>query len=135
MLETRPTPIEAALEFTKAHWPAHNRRQRIEWKRQDYALAAHQGGEQVGAAVYRVVGGRAFLEQLVVADGRTGRGIGSALLQAFETHAAELGCHVLELETAETQAPRFYERHGYHRIATLPNGRFHLEWYVYRKEL
>ncbi len=135
MLETQPIPIETALEFAKAHWPLHNRRQGIEWKRQDFAFAAHEGGEQVGAAVYRVVGGRAFLEQLVVAEGQTHRGIGSALLEAFEAHATELGCHVLELETAETQAPVFYERHGYQRIATLPNGRFHLEWYVYRKEL
>lgn len=135
MSKTKPIAVKDAIAFTKAHWPAHNRRQRIDWNREDFALGAYENGEQVGAAVYRVIGGWAFLEQIVVADGKTGGGIGSSLLQAFEAHAAELGCHVLELETAETQAPAFYERHGYERAATLPNGRFHLEWYVYRKQI
>ncbi len=135
MAETKLIPVSMAVEFNKVHWLPHNRRQGIDWKQLDFALGAYEGTEQVGAAVYKVVGGLGFLEQIVVADGKTGRGIGSSLMQAFEAHAAELGCHVLQLETAETQAPAFYERHGYERIATLPDGRFHLEWYVYRKQI
>ena len=77
----------------------------------------------------------AYLEQIVVSEGLTGRGIGSELRHAFETHAAELGCHVIQLETAETQAPGFYERHGYTRVGTYPNGRFHLDWHLYRREI
>jgi hypothetical protein len=42
---------------------------------------------------------------------------------------------VIQLETAQTQAPGFYERHGYERIGTYPNGRFHLDWHLYRKEI
>jgi N-acetylglutamate synthase-like GNAT family acetyltransferase len=135
MLDTKPITVQSAIDFTKVHWPPHNQRQGIDWKQQDFALGAYEDGEQVGAAVYKVVGGLAFLEQIVVADDKTDGGIGSALLKAFEAHAAELGCHVLQLETARTQAPAFYERHGYERAATFPNGRFHLEWYVYRKTL
>lgn len=135
MSDIKPIPITAALEFNAQHWPVHNRRQGIDWKQSDFALGAFDGEEPVGVAIYKVVGGMAFLEQIVVEDGHTHQGVGSQLMKAFEAHAVELACHVLQLETAETQAPEFYERHGYERIATYPNGRFHLEWYVYRKEL
>ena len=135
MTETRPIPVQTARDFNAVHWPPHNRRQGIDWKQQDFALGAFEVTECVGVAIYKVVGGMAFLEQIVVAEGSTGRGIGSQLMKAFEAHAAELGCHVIQLETAETQAPGFYERHGYKRIGTYPNGRFHLDWHLYRKEI
>lgn len=133
--ETRLMSLDAAREFTTEHWPAHNRAQGIEWQQTDFALGAFEGPQCRGAAIYKVVGGMAYLEQLVVADGFTGRGIGTRLLEAFEAHARELGCHVIQLETAETQAPRFYERHGYRRVATWPDSRFHLDWHLYRKPI
>ena len=135
MEEPRPLPVEAAREFTAAHWPAHNRAQGIDWKQTEFALGIVEGASVLGVAIYKVVGGTAFLEQLVVAEGHTRRGIGSRLLAAFEAHVQELGCHVIRLETAETQAPGFYERYGYQRVATWPNGRFHLDWYLYRKPI
>lgn len=135
MGEPRPIPIEAAREFTAAHWPAHNRAQGIDWKQTEFALGIFEEAMVLGAAIYKVVGGMAFLEQIVVAEGDTRRGLGSRLLAAFEVHARELGCHVIQLETAETQAPGFYERHGYERVATWPDGRFHLDWHLYRKPI
>ena len=135
MAETKQIPVEAAVDFNEVHWPPHNRLQGIDWKQLDYALGAFEGTQCMGVALYKVVGGMAHLEQIVVADGRTRRGIGSDLIRAFEGHAADLGCHVIQLETAETQAPRFYEGHGYARVATYPNGRFHLDWHLYRKEI
>lgn len=135
MPDIKPIRVAAALEFNAEHWPIHNRRQGIDWQQSDFALGAFDGDEPVGVAIYKVVGGLAFLEQIVVADRHTHRGIGSQLMEAFEAHAIELACHVIQLETAETQAPGFYERLGYKRIATYPNGRFHLDWYVYRKEI
>ena len=135
MATTKPIAREVALAFNAAHWPMHNRRQGIDWKQSDYALGVFEDDALVGVAYYKVVGGMAYLEQIVVADGRTNEGLGSHLMRAFEAHAEELGCHVIQLETAETQAPGFYERHGYERIGTYRNGRFHLDWHLYRKEI
>jgi ribosomal protein S18 acetylase RimI-like enzyme len=135
MPQTRPIPVQQASDFNKIHWPPHNRRQGIDWQQQDFALGAYEGDNLLGVAIYKVVGGMAYLEQIVVDEAHIRRGIGSALMRAFESHAADLGCHVIQLETAETQAPAFYERHGYERIGTYPNGRFHLDWHLYRKEL
>ena len=135
MPTTQPIPVQQAINFNKIHWPPHNRRQGIDWKQHEFALGAFEIGQLVGVAIYKVVGGMAYLEQLVVREDRTHRGVGSTLLRAFEAHAAELGCHVIQLETAETQAPAFYERHAYRHIGTYENGRFHLDWHLYRKEL
>ena len=136
MCDVQQITVEAARDFTAKHWPIHNRAQGIpEWIQSNFALVAVQGGDHVGAAIYKVVGGMAFLEQLVVAARRTHQGIGSRLLEAFEAHVRELGCHVIQLETGETQAPAFYEKHGYERVGTWPNGRFHFDWHLYRKAL
>jgi len=135
MVETKPIPAQQATAFNKTHWPAHNRRQGIDWQQQDFALGAYEDDECRGVAIYKTVGGMAYLEQIVVAETHTRRGIGSSLMRAFEAHAIDLGCHVIQLETAETQAPAFYERHGYQRIGTYQNGRFHLDWHLYRKAL
>ncbi|MEM9729715.1 MAG: GNAT family N-acetyltransferase [Myxococcota bacterium] len=135
MAETRSIPREEALIFNEEHWPAHNLRQGIDWKQSEHAFGAFEDGRLCGVAYYKVVGGMAYLEQIVVADGLTKRGLGSTLMKAFESHASELGCHVIQLETAETQAPGFYERLGYERIGTYSDGRFHLDWHLYRKEI
>jgi ribosomal protein S18 acetylase RimI-like enzyme len=134
-MHTKPIPLQAALDFNAMHWPPHNRRQGIDWNPQDFAVGAYDGNDCLGVAIYSVNGGMALLAQLVVAEDHTRRGIGSELIRTFEAHAMELGCHVIQLETAETQAPAFYERHGYQRIGTYRNGRFHLDWHLYRKSL
>jgi N-acetylglutamate synthase-like GNAT family acetyltransferase len=135
MPSVRPFDLESAQRFAAREWPEHNRTQGIVWIQADYALAEHDGEECAGVATYKVVGGVATLEQLIVAHGRTHRGTGSRLLAAFEAHAAQLGCHRIQLETAETQAPRFYEKHGYVRAFTSVDGRFHLDWHLYVKQL
>ena len=130
-----PLDLESAEEFGARHWPAHNRAQGMVWNQTHHALAEHDGDGCVGVAIYSVVGGVATLAQLVVAHDRVRKGIGSRLLRAFERHAAELGCHTIELETAETQAPRFYEKHGYVRAFTKIDARFHLDWHLYVKRI
>jgi GNAT superfamily N-acetyltransferase len=135
MTDIAPIEVAAARLFTAQHWPLHNERQGIVWQQRDYALAEYDAGECVGVAIYATVGGLANLEQLVVAHGRIRAGIGSRLLSAFEVHARELGCHLIQLETADIQAPQFYEHHGYQRAFTCPDGRFHLAWHTYLKRL
>lgn len=64
-------------------------------------------------------GGTCEIEYLWVAEAARGRGIGSALLRAAE--ARERGCRQIVLSTHSFQAPQFYERHGYRRLASIPD--------------
>lgn len=126
---------ESANAFTTLHWPAHNREQGITWDLRTYGLLAKRAGELVGAATIKIIGGSATLEQIVVAHGRTHEGIGSALLHEFERLARDTHCHVMELETAESQARPFYEKHGFRVIAIKPNSKFGQTWYLMQKPI
>lgn len=133
-LEVTREPYEMACSFTAKHWPAHNREQGIEWNMLSFGLLATKDGSPVGAATVKIVGGSAYLEQLVVEHGRTRTGIGSTLIHEFEKLAREHGCHVLELETAESQARPFYERHGFRVVAEKPNSKFGQTWFFMQKQ-
>jgi GNAT superfamily N-acetyltransferase len=65
-----------------------------------------------------VVGTRATILGLVVADGSRGVGIGAALLAAAEHWAFERGAAVIAVRSnvIRERAHRFYERHGYRRV-------------------
>lgn len=57
----------------------------------------------------------ALLDELYVAPGERGRGIGTRLLHAAEAACRERGVKLLEINVdgEDTDARRFYERHGY----------------------
>jgi GNAT superfamily N-acetyltransferase len=56
-----------------------------------------------------------LVDELYVAPEVRGRGFGSALLVAVESLTRERGGHLIEIavDGADTDAHRFYERHGY----------------------
>ena len=60
----------------------------------------------------------AILEELYVAPVHRGRGIGSDLLAAVEAETRRRGGEVIEINVdgEDTDARRFYERHGYRNI-------------------
>lgn len=57
----------------------------------------------------------ALLDELYVVPAERGRGIGAALLKAAEAVVRQRGSELLEINVdgADTDARRFYERHGY----------------------
>lgn len=88
------------------------------------AITARRGGEVAGTATGAVRGDEAYLARLIVAAGERGTGVGSHLLAAFESSAAERGCRRLTLRTqADGPARAFYERRGWRAYATLERWR------------
>jgi GNAT superfamily N-acetyltransferase len=65
-----------------------------------------------------IVGRRALILGLVVADGARSQGIGAALLDAAEIWAVRRGATLIGVRSNVVRggAHRFYERHGYWRI-------------------
>ncbi len=86
--------------------------------KRELLLVAEENGSVVGAAMGFVSSGREVtLRILAVAAGRRRRGIGRALLRAFEASALRLGGARISLG-ADTEAG-FYIRHGYQTMLLL----------------
>jgi GNAT superfamily N-acetyltransferase len=72
---------------------------------------------------------------LWVDESLRGTGVGRALMQAAEDEALRRGCRQIVLSTHSFQAPRFYEKLGFRRIAVIPNNPAGHEDFIYLKDL
>ena len=93
-------------------------------RERDLLLVARDGDEVIGLAwvvLSRALDRSAYLRLLLVAERAQSRGIGASLLAEAERRARTAGSrHFVFLVTADNRgARRFYEDHGYQRVATL----------------
>jgi GNAT superfamily N-acetyltransferase len=91
--------------------------------RGDGLLVADDGGP-AGLAWFLPAGTLAmggYLKLIAVHPGAGGKGIGAALLRAFEAETARASAHAFLLVSDFNEgARRFYEREGYVRVGALP---------------
>lgn len=91
---------------------------------------ADDGGELIGYCKMRHPSGYSeysdarnpiALGQLYTASGRTGEGIGAALMDWALAHARSLGCDAIQLSVYAENfgAQRFYQRYGFGKIADI----------------
>ncbi|HET6413509.1 MAG TPA: GNAT family N-acetyltransferase [Anaeromyxobacter sp.] len=88
-------------------------------------LIAEERGEPAGLAWFLTSGTLAlggYLRLLAVLEQYQGRGLGTALLAAYEAETARASAHAFLLTSASNDgAQRFYERLGYRRVGVLPS--------------
>jgi GNAT superfamily N-acetyltransferase len=95
----------------------------------------NEAGEITGAVKGHTWGGCCFVTHLWVREAERGRGSGRSLMRAAEEEAVRRGCFQALLSTHSFQAPDFYERLGYTRVAGIADyPRGHAS-YVYAKRL
>ena len=66
-------------------------------------------------------GGCCEIKQLWVHEQQRGKGIGKALMMAAEEESIRRHCAQIVLSTHSFQAPEFYEKLGFERLAAVPN--------------
>ena len=76
-------------------------------------------GRLIGALTGRTLWGWLVIDLLWVDSAARGAGHGRRLIAAAEQEALRRGCHHARVDTYSFQAPDFYERCGYARVATL----------------
>lgn len=115
--------------FREAEWPRADAENfgpaaaGLSWEGRLQAFLARDETGLVGCAVAKLRGGVGHLSELLVASDARGRGVGGALLQAFEAYCWEAGCHKLTLRVplgAATDPLGFYLRRGWRVEAVHP---------------
>jgi GNAT superfamily N-acetyltransferase len=92
-------------------------------------LLTHAGGELYAGLHGHTWGGCCEITLLWVAEANRGRGLGTDLLRTAEREARRRGCRQILLTTHSFQAPDFYAKEGYQRVATVedyPIGHAHI---------
>jgi N-acetylglutamate synthase-like GNAT family acetyltransferase len=84
-----------------------------------FAIDRDASGEIQGGVSGYTWGGCCHVVNLWVTEAQRGCGLGTALLAAAERHAKQQNCRVVFLSSHSFQAPDFYERQGYQRLATV----------------
>ena len=80
-------------------------------------VAKDPAGEMIGAAAGYTWGGIAEIKQLWVAEAHRGSGLGRRLLDAAVAEAKARGVERVWLASYDFQAPGFYEKAGFVRMA------------------
>lgn len=87
-------------------------------------LVAEDAGSLRGLAWFLREGTLAmggYLKLIAMLPGAEGKGTGAGLLEAFEAETAARSAHAfLLVSDFNTEAQRFYERHGWARVGALP---------------
>lgn len=78
-------------------------------------------GNIIGGLLGGTYWGWLYIDILWVAETHRRQGIGSRLLAVAEKEAISRGCHHAHVDTMSWQAPKFYIKHGYQEIGTLPD--------------
>jgi GNAT superfamily N-acetyltransferase len=114
-IEEAASASPEAAAFTEAAWRVFDRQTfGPDYRYTPLHLTARQEGAIVATLRGSLSLGFGYLNELIVADTARGRGIGTALLRAFERRALEAGCRRLALRTIEGGgADDFYIRRGW----------------------
>ena len=101
----------------------------------DLGIEARRQGELVGACYGGTWGGTCELESLWVHPDLRRSGLGTRLLAAAESEAAQRGCHQVVLLSHRIQAPGYYEQQGYEIVGQVEDYPAGTDAIWYRKRL
>jgi L-asparaginase len=107
------------IRFLRDQWPSVDRDffgRTVEWSADPYALVFRRDGKIVGVLKGHFIGGVASVDELMVAEGSRGQGLGSTILGRFEDEARQRRCSKIILRAVKgSRAEDFYRKRGYHR--------------------
>jgi GNAT superfamily N-acetyltransferase len=92
-------------------------------------------GEWIGGVRFTIRGGAATLVDIGVIPSERGQGHALRLLEAFEAHAAQDGCHMIEFWTDQLSIEPLLAALGWRRVATRSDYIGGRTWHLLEKRL
>jgi ribosomal protein S18 acetylase RimI-like enzyme len=114
---------------------AYNKRATGHHDGRDLGFVVEEDGTLVAGLEGYTWGGICEVARLWVREDRRKQGLGSALVRAAIAEAEARGCAQVLLSTYDFQAPDFYARHGFEKIAEIPDKPVGHTEFVMRKVL
>ena len=100
-------------EFVGRSFEEHSAANGVNCDYNEFAFAAKDGSETVGALLGHAYYNEVHISELIVAETHRGRNIGTALLKAAEEHFSGGRYEFISLSTHRFQAAGFYEKCGF----------------------
>lgn len=100
-----------------------------------WASVTNDAGTLIAGIAGHTWGGCCEIGRLWVHAAERGKGLGASLMAAAEREAVRRGCTQIVLSTHSFQAPAFYEKLGFARLAAVPDYPRGHEHIIYLKQL
>ena len=107
---------------------------RVDWNEKKFLFMAVEDGQMLGTISGKHISGVLYINTIIVAKSKRGKGVGTALMNKAEEFGKKERAHKSHLLTGKDwEAVRFYESFGYKRVALLPNHNFGKDFIIFEK--
>lgn len=135
--ETKKEDKKEIDKFEKEEWDKFNRQRGYNWDEKTSSFVAIENKKIIGFVRIKIVGGAAYIDDLIIKENSRGKGIGKKLLIKIEKFSRKKNCHLIYLETTEKHqgAIKFYKKEGFKKVATLKKNKHNFDCYIFEKRL
>jgi len=125
------------ISFRNKEWTKYNIDLGRKYKPYNTCFVALAKKKIVGSIEVSILGGVAYICNIIVAKKFRGKGIAILLLKKIEDLALKKKCHKITLKTSEQhkEALSLYKKLGFKIDAIMKDDKFHKDWYHLTKKL
>lgn len=129
---TDPRPLSSAFDLDVTDQPSEDDVARLEKHLEEFnksqtgifddrllSIILKRAGEVYAGLHGHTWGACCVIKVIWIAEQSRRQGLGTALLVAAELEARQRGCRQIVLSSHDFQAPEFYEKQGFQRLATV----------------
>ncbi len=137
MIKITKTSYNKIKDFNLKEWHGvdiEHYGKRVEWNDKEFIFKAEEKEEIIGTASGKYASGVVYIDAIIVARDKRGKGVGKALIKKIEKLGKRLGAHKIWLITGKDwKGNDFYIKLGFLKGCILPQHHFKKDFIIYYK--